>query len=492
MPLVGPFGLYFAKNIVLGVRFKSLRGTWTRLYTTWKEKESILGQSSHIYYFLSSLWQFLINILVIPYNLTIIQGQWPILLSELYSYVHLNPYHMYSVDDLATTYIVYSQISEVEMFYAIPVTMFSVFLLATDDARIKVALEFNEHKKRAKDGLAQKDDGMGDKLKQLQDVFSEQWKKTVTENKEWGLYSDETEVKNDDSGKEIRNRFFVEMGFLLGSIVFSLVPRWWMCGRYGASWHGDNSWMYFLLYFVNTSGLVFRFLKQSHTVQANYHTNVDQLAVFQAISWEKNSVDVLDPMQTRNDRVQNFRDIMSKKNIQPLDLGDVENAKTWWKLREMMLLDIKDERISMEMLSVVCFMSFCGIAACNVYTTICFGTITMLSLLSTMIILVLGRFNFLTLRDACDINSMCKEHVLVLRRKILELKLGAVSGKNVKEESQALLEEFARVIEEEGETETVVSLPITSTTFVIALCILGIFGMSSLITVFILSARMQF
>merc|ERR1712137_101980 len=136
--------------------------------------------------------------------------------------------------------------------------------------------------------------------------------------------------------------------------------------------------------------------------------------------------------------------------------------------------------------------SFCGIAACNVYTTICFGTITMLSLLSTMIILVLGRFNFLTLRDACDINSMCKEHVLVLRRKILELKLGAVSGKNVKEESQALLEEFARVIEEEGETETVVSLPITSTTFVIALCILGIFGMSSLITVFILSARMQF
>lgn len=199
-------------------------------------------------------------------------------------------------------------------------------------------------------------------------------------------------------------------------------------------------------------------------------------AIFQALSWDPDfgTHSVVDPCETRSGKVRQQGVWLKCHGIETLQLGrysdGLERARVWWPLRELILIDIKDERIAMEMLTILCILAIIISGVVSVVVLIYLQQITALTIVQAVLTVIMIWFVYCALTAARDINLMCKEHVLILRCLVLQMRLNdstslSKSEKQEHAELQQFLLEMAGLIERQPMPETVASTTVTPELF---------------------------
>merc|ERR1719356_2218504 len=98
-----------------------------------------------------------------------------------------------------------------------------------------------------------------------------------------------------------------------------------------------------LTYALNMTGVSIRFLSHAERARSKYARNCEIMATFQALSWhEEGSMDLLDPFSTRNDQVSKQRRRLRDADIEPLNLENQAESQMWQRLRELVIVDLKE------------------------------------------------------------------------------------------------------------------------------------------------------
>eukprot|EP00927_Polykrikos_kofoidii_P006649 TRINITY_DN12692_c0_g2_i1.p1 TRINITY_DN12692_c0_g2~~TRINITY_DN12692_c0_g2_i1.p1 ORF type:complete len:864 (-),score=138.60 TRINITY_DN12692_c0_g2_i1:165-2711(-) len=444
LPLVGPFGLLMASRIVIGERLlKPARAFFQfgiRSVTFWR-----------------SVVNLIINIIIIPINMWWAQSFMLVHFSGMYTYIGVRYFENSSVSTMQRRGEVSSDLSGVELSAWIPAVAISTFLLAVEMQNHKIKQGLAILRLRAETHLKRSPRG----AKLMAQIC----------NMEGAVFFDSSDqpslapVPNDG----------VTVQILVVSLLFGILPHLWMCLRRGAPLWDPNSMQTTFIYAINTSGVCIRFLMAAERCKGNYRQNLEMLAMFQALSWkEDGSSDLFDPFDTRNDSVLAARELLKQSDIEPLNLENSEDAQLWWRLRELVLITIKDERIMKQVIVYVC-ISFAALSgAFSVVVLFSLQEATAITLVTAVMTPILFRFTYRVLLDARDINLMLGEHSLLLHSVVA--KNASKPGRSLENQlqSERFLLQLATLVEKSQPAETVAAFAVTPER---SSCVIVMFGL---------------
>eukprot|EP00413_Alexandrium_margalefii_P037466 CAMPEP_0204598994 /NCGR_PEP_ID=MMETSP0661-20131031/54593_1 /ASSEMBLY_ACC=CAM_ASM_000606 /TAXON_ID=109239 /ORGANISM="Alexandrium margalefi, Strain AMGDE01CS-322" /LENGTH=411 /DNA_ID=CAMNT_0051609703 /DNA_START=25 /DNA_END=1260 /DNA_ORIENTATION=- len=411
---------------------------------------------------------------MIPFNMYMVQTLWMTYCHKWYRYFGMGPFQDTSYGGLQQSGSQWLLVSGVELNGWVPGICLSQLLLAIELRNYRTSEMLQKHRKRAEahlNGLAK---------------GRELWTKLC--KMDGGLFERALEIPDPLARRVLR---------LCLAVLFSLLPHLWMCLRHGVPfWSSPMLWVT-VVYVVNISGVSARFLVLYDRICNLYTTNCEELATFQALSWQEDlSTAIYDPFATRNKSVVAARKRLRENipRIACLKLADPEDSKVWWHLREHILIQIKDGRILMEMTVFVgiCFSLLVGVFSLAVMTSL--REITAITVVAAPVMVVLLRFTYRALSFARDINLMCAEHTSLLHNIVAEMNMPlrpqAPLERHLSQERFLL--QVATLIEKQPPPETVASFAVTPQLFslvvgtvglltAVSLCVLvtGVIGMSS-------------
>jgi len=251
------------------------------------------------------------------------------------------------------------------------------------------------------------------------------------------------------------------------SILFALIPHAWMCFRHGIPWWNGCMMIWTVLYTLNVASTCIRFLSLTERTRANYSRNLEIFTFFQALSWgDDGSGDLFDPFVTRNDAVLLARQRLKVEKVEPLDLAlqdskAGEEAQIWWRLRELVIVDLKDERILGETLVVVCIAAALCLGGSSLVVAFSLKEMTAITVVTAAVQLQMLPFTYFALTNARDLNLMAKEHVLLLHSVVANMSQRPPRSLDNQLRQERFLVQLATLIEKSAPPETVASFPVT-------------------------------
>lgn len=240
-------------------------------------------------------------------------------------------------------------------------------------------------------------------------------------------------------------------------------------------------------YILNVVGLSFTALMAAEEISQNWEKSRAKIAVLQAYSWKDRGLSMYDPFEVCSDLIQDKRKKMKRS---PLDFKNPSDVCFWWRLRELILVDLNDKRITMEMLMVLCISLSLALSLCVAVTGVTFGRTTAVCALTVVIMPISILFQYRALTCASDVNRMFGGHPLFIHRTVAELKLDqyhdcenrprAESSMDIcqdvgykMETHESLLLELAKVIEAQPLPETIASFTVTPQLVVIIIFVMA-------------------
>eukprot|EP00448_Togula_jolla_P019118 CAMPEP_0170578242 /NCGR_PEP_ID=MMETSP0224-20130122/5352_1 /TAXON_ID=285029 /ORGANISM="Togula jolla, Strain CCCM 725" /LENGTH=824 /DNA_ID=CAMNT_0010901199 /DNA_START=36 /DNA_END=2510 /DNA_ORIENTATION=+ len=454
LPLVGPLGLLLASHVVVGVRLRNLVTSWTSL--RWTSLDLWI-----------SIVSVLVNVVVIPMNMWAVQALWFEYCSGWFTSIGLNVMADHSFGSFQRRYDLWMNVSGVELVGWIPAVFLSAYMLTLNMHKHRVAEKLQLHKDRATEQLKQLPRG-----KKFYDQLCEMEHLTGFRDSNIPYFESTGEplgnrpVQQDVSSSSVSARLIAAVMAI--SLAFSLVPHLWMCAVHGVPfWNGPMMVVTFM-YFVNMTGVCARFLLLTERTRGSTSHKCAQLAVFQALSWqEETSRDLYDPFSTRNDAVVRARLRLREESpeLQPLRLEQAEEAQIWWKLRELLLVDLKAEGVMMEMLVLMSIALVLLTGSFSLVVAFKVEKITSISIVTAMVNVVLLRFTYYALSNARDINLMSKEHALLLHGVVAQMATKPPRSLENQLRQERFLLQLATLVEKQHPPESVMSFDVTPELF---------------------------
>jgi len=220
--------------------------------------------------------------------------------------------------------------------------------------------------------------------------------------------------------------------------------------------------------------------------RANYTRGCEAFAFFQALSWgDDGSSELFDPFVTRNDAVLHARQQLKIEKVEPLTLAlqdskGGEQAHVWWRLRELILVDIKDERILMETLVIVCIVAALFTGSSSLIVAFSVKEITAITVVTAAVTVWMLHFTHSALTNARDLNLMAKEHVLFLHGVVAQMSQRPPRSLDNQLRQERFLIQLATLIEKGTPPETVASFSVTPELCSACVGILGVLAGVSL------------
>jgi hypothetical protein len=407
MPIFGPLGLMIASDVVIGTRIQSVSITFWRF----QEVREARGPLLHAYLDLfRDVFTLCVNLVMLPLNTYNVQVLWlqfgGIWTRELKLDLNLDLSYM----DHQRQYELWQELSGLEIVGWVPVIMVSTLVLVVSLQDNQINLDLLRERMRC-----------------------EAFIKKLPRGKV--LYKQLCEMDNAVFGIEDRPpEKLLTRGLRLGlSIFFGLVPHIWMCTMHRAAWLAWPESFVTSLYLLNIGGTSVRFLVRAAEVEYHYTCHVRQLAMFQALSRQQqqsNQIDlsrpVFEPFRTRPEAVHEARKALRDNpqgRIVPLNLEDLEDSKVWWHLREMVLTDIQQGRVSAELLLLVSIIFCFGLVGISSLTAQVTHGVTSSTVVNAIAMFGMVRFIYVVLTCARDINLMANEHCCLLHYVVAEMNL---------------------------------------------------------------------
>mmetsp|Transcript_100551 Transcript_100551/g.284814 ORF Transcript_100551/g.284814 Transcript_100551/m.284814 type:complete len:799 (-) Transcript_100551:244-2640(-) len=450
LPLVGPLGLILASDVVLGVRMRKVMRSRERLQGSDDKLKTwfafLLGKD---------LFILAVNVVMLPINIYAVQKIWFMYGRSFFSRVGLDLLAEASFSGFQRYDHQWQEVSGLELVCWVPFIVLSSLMLAVDLQNDDASLLLRKHKRRAESLLNELPKGR------------ELWAKLCA--MDGALFG--------GSGEAPEGLWKEPCRLLLG-VLFGMLPHIWMSARHGvALWNGTLMWNT-LMYVVNIGGLAARFQSKTERICVAYRTKCSKLATFQALSWQEDrSTAIYDPFATRNQAVVEARKRLRENipKISTLKLEEPEDSKVWWHLRELVLIEIKDGRIMMEMMVLLCiaFTVLQGLSSLVVMLNTQQVTSTTLV---TVVVLVVGVwFTYNALSSTRDINLMSEEHTCLLHNVVAEMNMPLRAQMPLDSHLQQarFLLQVATLIEKVPPPETIASFAVTPQLFSLVLGTIG-------------------
>jgi len=209
-----------------------------------------------------------------------------------------------------------------------------------------------------------------------------------------------------------------QTAFLLVFALFrSVVPRLW-CTLYfkqsfipedpyiaAMCWHGI-----FLTWVIG-----FLWLLLFNNARLAYAENVNQLRIISAIvHLEKRHTYLTSVVAPRCSSVEEYQ--MLSHKLPFIAMNTVDNIKAWWLLREYVVIDTMDERVTLEITMILVFGGIVGIAIQCVYDFLMANStrLTSFQVLSIIDLTLLGILTLKALWSYVEINAIMREQADIL------------------------------------------------------------------------------
>jgi len=463
LPIIGPIGLVLASDVVIGTRVSKV----LQSREEYSAASDNAGDANHIkdgrlWQFAKDIWNLILNIFIIPWNIYTVQVIWATYFSHWYSKIHMDLTQDKSFGSLQQYGYQWQEVSGLELGGWVPGVVLSTFILALEQQNDIISAMLQKHRKRAETHLSS--------LAKGQELWTRLCK------------MDSRMFSRKEEAPDLLCRRFLRLAV---SIVFGLLPHLWMCVRHGVPlWNGPMMWVT-LMYLVNISGVSTRFLALSDRIDNIYRRSCMELETFQALSWQEDTrAAIYDPFATRNRYVMEARKKLRENvpRIGCLKLEEPEDSKVWWQLRELVFIQLKDGRILMEMmvLVIVYFGVLLGLSSIFVMTSL--KEITAITIVTAVVMVVLlGRVHSF-LRAARDINLMAMEHTCLLHSIVAEMNMPLRPQMPLDShlQQERFLLQVATLIEKQPQPETIASFTVTPQLFSLVVGTLGILTAISL------------
>uniref|UniRef100_A0A7S4W9D9 Uncharacterized protein n=1 Tax=Alexandrium monilatum TaxID=311494 RepID=A0A7S4W9D9_9DINO len=451
LPIIGPLGLILASDVVVGARvLKVKRSREEYIQSSDEQKMGTLWQ------LIKDIWNVVVNVIIIPFNMYTVQILWATYCHSWYSYFGLDLFQDVSYSGLQRNGCQWQEVSGLELVGWVPGIVLSTLLLAIELQSDRTSAMLEKHRKRAETNLNSLAKG------------KELWMK-LSKMDSW-LFG------RTDAVKDLLVRRVLRLTL---STVFGLLPHLWMCLRHSVRFWNSNMMWVTLVYVVNIAGVSCRFLQLNDRIYHLYKTNCTELTFFQALSWQEDQTTAIyDPFATRSLHVMEARKRLRENipRIACLRLEEPEDSKIWWHLREVVFIQMKDGRILMEMtvLLSIYFSLVLGLSSLVVMMSL--KEITSTTIVTAVVLVVLLRFTYRALTCARDINSMSAEHTTLLHNIVAEMNmpLRPVMPLDSHLQQERFLLQVATLIEKQPPPETVASFAVTPQLFSLVVGTLGL------------------
>eukprot|EP00928_Gymnodinium_smaydae_P025272 TRINITY_DN20189_c0_g1_i1.p1 TRINITY_DN20189_c0_g1~~TRINITY_DN20189_c0_g1_i1.p1 ORF type:complete len:827 (-),score=185.94 TRINITY_DN20189_c0_g1_i1:61-2484(-) len=434
LPLVGPIGLALSSHVVLGVRMQKL----SRAYS---EKGLLSLVSCY------RLCSVIVTLVLVPWSVWQAQKIWMIYFHHVYDSIGLNFVGDSDVRSFRIRYALSLQVSGVEMTAWIPAIALSTFLLAVESHSEVIAEQVRSIKGRAERRI--KSTPQGTRLyAQLCSL-------------DGSSFADTGDSGAAVKGAGMESRDGITPAVVIGSILFSLVPHFWMCGRHGVSvWNGPMM-QWTLLYVLNVSGMCIRFFGHMNVCLGTYERQCEMFAIFQALSWQEDgSRDLFDPFTTLNDRVLAARARL-KGEIVPLKLELIADSQVWWSMRELLLIELREGKVIAETLVLLSILLAAGAGMSSFFVAQSLEEVTSITICTAVATVGLLIFVRLALGRARDINLMSQEHLRLLHGVVAQMASKAPRSFETQLRQERFLLQLATLIEKTPGPESVASFQVT-------------------------------
>jgi hypothetical protein len=204
---------------------------------------------------------------------------------------------------------------------------------------------------------------------------------------------------------------------LVFALFRAVVPRLW-CTLYfkqsfipedpyiaAMCWHGI-----FLTWLIG-----FLWLLLFNNARLAYGENVNQLRIISAIvHLEKRHTYLTSIVAPRCSSIEEYQ--MLSHKLPFIAMNTVDNIKAWWCLREYVVIDTMDERVTLEITMILVFGAIVGIAAQCVYDFLISSSsrLTSFQVLSIIDMLLLGILTLKALWSYVEINAIMREQADIL------------------------------------------------------------------------------